>query len=595
MDNPQLREEFTLYRAVFDTMQEGVLVQDTQGYIIMCNPAAEKILGWPAEQLQGRSVTKSPWGIVREDGSPFPPDQRPAAQALRTGKPQSNVTMGLQKPDGTTMWVVVNCQPLIHEGEAVPYGAASTFCDVTDRREAEAHTHWLARFPAENPNPILRVDPQGVIIYANPSSQTLRAAWRVELGQIVPAAVFDKVDAALQNQASQTMEVQLDTQVLALTLSPDAEGTYVNIYGLDITDRKRAELALQDSEETMRRLLEAAPIGVVVVDDHGRIALVNDSAARIFGYTRAELTTEPLELLIPEASRPAHAQHYKTFVADPKVRPMGSGLHLTARHNNGASFPVEISLGYVHTAHGVLTIAFIIDMTQQHELEHMRESMIHTMVHDLRNPLGAIYTGLAFLATDAKDVLDTHHAYILNVATRNSERMLDLVNGILDVNQLESGQLPVQPKSFAIQQLATETLASLRPLADDKGLHVHNNIAPGLPDALADETLIERVLQNLIGNAIKFTPPQGTITITARHETDDKLRISVSDDGPGIEPELRDRLFQAFVTGRHRQRGNGLGLAFCKLALDAHSETIAVESEPGQGTTFTFTLPVNRP
>ena len=400
------------------------------------------------------------------------------------------------------------------------------------------------------------------------------------------------VAATLRDEASRMMEVELNNQVLALTFAPDADGQYVNIYGLDITSRKLAEKALKDSEQTNRMLLEAAPVGVVVVDKKANIVLVNDSATRLFGYTHTELVDQPLSMLIPEESRTRHSKHYSTFISNPQTRPMGNGLNLSARHKDGHTFPVEISLGYVETADGILTMAFILDMTRQHELEHMREAMIHTMVHDLRNPLSAIYTGIAFLKEEVEETWKDHHQYILNVAARNTDKMLALVNSILDVNQLESGQMPVRWTSFSLQELVANALASLLPLANDKGLHVQNLIPATLPNAWADEQLIERVLQNLIGNAIKFTPSGGTISITATHETDDKLYVTVSDTGPGIPPEIRDRLFQAFVTGKHKRRGNGLGLAFCKLALNAHGESISVQNVSGQGATFIFTLPV---
>lgn len=590
-DNDQLREDLALYHTIFDTMEEGVIVQDAQGHIVMCNPAAKSILGLTADQMRGRSTIHPAWPIVREDGSPFPSEMHPVVCALRTGEPQSNVMMGLQKPDGAQLWVAVNCQPLYNTGDAHLYGVVSTFSDVTERQEAEKRIRWLARFPAENLHPVLRVAPNGAIIYANASSTALLNAWGVEPEQMLPEIARAKVTASLENEASQAMEVSIGSQVLALTFSPDVDSRYVNIYGLDITTRKQAEKALQDSEKTTRMLLEAAPIGIVVVDETGRIVMVNKSATELFGYAQEALINQPLEVLVPENARSLHARHRAGYVSNPRTRPMGNGLNLTGRHGDGHVFPVEISLGYVRTKQGLLTVAFIVDMTRQRELEQLREAMIHTMVHDLRNPLGAIYTGLAFLKEDATETLGDHHRYILNVAARNSERMLTLITSILDVSQLESGQLPVHQTAFQLPKLALDVLASMAALVEKKGLHIRNDMPATLPDVLADEQLIGRVFQNLIGNAIKFTPDGGTISTTARVEND-KLRIAISDTGPGIPPELRPRLFQKFVTGKHREHGHGLGLAFCKLAIEAHGEHLDVQSEPGQGTTFVFTLPV---
>jgi signal transduction histidine kinase len=171
--------------------------------------------------------------------------------------------------------------------------------------------------------------------------------------------------------------------------------------------------------------------------------------------------------------------------------------------------------------------------------------------------------------------------------------MVGLVNGIMDVSRLESGRMPIKYVQIQLGDLVAETLQAQGPLATDKGLRLESDVPPTLPPAWADADLIERVLQNLVGNAIKFTPSGGVVRVTARVGEGDPLPVllvSVSDTGPGIPSEIRGQLFQKFVAGRQEGRGSGLGLAFCKLAIEAHGEHISVESTPGQGATFTFSL-----
>lgn len=230
---------------------------------------------------------------------------------------------------------------------------------------------------------------------------------------------------------------------------------------------------------------------------------------------------------------------------------------------------------------------------ERRAVEHMREAMIHTMVHDLRNPLGVIYTSLQFLSGEAKTLLSPDYQQVLDIASSNAKKMHNLINSILDVSRLESGRMPLNYTPVLLYELVAQTLQEQRPLAKEKALHLENDVPSTLPIVQMDGNLIGRVLQNLIGNAIKFTPPEGTIRVAARTLEDHTLAVEVSDTGPGIPQEIQSRLFQKFVTGKHKARGSGLGLAFCKLVVEAHNGHIEVDSALGQGSTFTFTLPVD--
>jgi signal transduction histidine kinase len=212
------------------------------------------------------------------------------------------------------------------------------------------------------------------------------------------------------------------------------------------------------------------------------------------------------------------------------------------------------------------------------------------MVHDLRSPL-TVVKGVLDLVGGDPDAADPEHP--LQLARRSTERVLDLLTGILDVHRLEKGKMPLSLETFDLTALAGEVVASLRPLAEAKAQHLSVE-SPGRSALVhADRGLLARVIQNLVGNAIKFTPPAGLIRATVKLEpAEARVAVSVTDDGPGVASELQPQLFQEFVTGPLRERGSGLGLAFCRLAIEAHGGSIRVESEPGHGATFTFTLPV---
>jgi signal transduction histidine kinase len=233
------------------------------------------------------------------------------------------------------------------------------------------------------------------------------------------------------------------------------------------------------------------------------------------------------------------------------------------------------------------------DVTDERAVERLREDMTRTMVHDLRNPLASIASAIEYLQGNTTLVLADDEREVLDIAYDSTYKMLGLVNSILDVSRLESGRMLLKYTQFGVGDLIVGVLRSQEPLAVDKGLRLASDVPAALPPAWADVDLIERVLQNLVGNAIKFTPSGGKVDVTAKVEQSESqpvLWVSVSDNGSGIPTDIRGRLFQKFVTGRQRGRGSGLGLAFCKLAIEAHRQHISVESEPEHGATFTFSL-----
>jgi signal transduction histidine kinase len=231
------------------------------------------------------------------------------------------------------------------------------------------------------------------------------------------------------------------------------------------------------------------------------------------------------------------------------------------------------------------------DVTEERQLNAMREDLTNTMVHDLRNPATVVLGALDLL--QAEELADSQRE-IADVAHQAGQRLLNLINAILDVNRLESGQMPLEREPIRLDIIAGEIVEMEQLLTRDKHLTLENGVPPDLPLVSADVELLRRVLQNLIGNAIKFTPARGHITVEAQVDTAEtqQVAVSVKDDGPGISPDLQAHLFQKFVSGRMRGRGSGLGLAFCRLVVEAHGGRIWVESAPGSGAAFHFTLPL---
>jgi NtrC-family two-component system sensor histidine kinase KinB len=343
----------------------------------------------------------------------------------------------------------------------------------------------------------------------------------------------------------------------------------------------------------LQALIESSRDGIILGGMNGRILVANTPAVQLLhlpGPPRDWLDRSVGDMLLalrhqaPAVARMALTELRHVKKGDDLINEGEYALPPHAVH--WLNLPVQagdVSLG---------RLLVLRDVTAERAVEELRADMTRMMVHDLRNPVGTILTALQFLGTEAASVLSNDQRRTLTIAHNGAKRMLALVNSILDVSQLESGQMLLNRALIRLDNLIDETLRAQLPQAVAKNQSLESDLPPALPPAWADAELIGRVLQNLVGNAIKFTPAGGVIRVTARVEQDDKrkLLVSVSDTGRGIPPEIRERLFQKFVRGRQVGRGSGLGLAFCKLAVEAHGERIGVESTPESGATFTFSL-----
>lgn len=232
-------------------------------------------------------------------------------------------------------------------------------------------------------------------------------------------------------------------------------------------------------------------------------------------------------------------------------------------------------------------------VSAQRELEALRENLTHMIVHDLRSPVGTISNSLQLLSRLLENAESDQAQQLVNIASRATQRLLNLVDSLLDISRLEAGHKLTDLQPVSIRVLVQLAVDQLSLYAERKRMRLNVQYAGDLPIVLADSGMLERVLVNLIGNAIKFTPADGEVSVSVE-AVEDFLHVRVRDNGPGIPPEFRQQVFDKFARARKREgmAGFGLGLAFCRLAVEAHGGRIWVESAAEQGSTFVFTLPL---
>jgi two-component system sensor histidine kinase/response regulator len=228
-------------------------------------------------------------------------------------------------------------------------------------------------------------------------------------------------------------------------------------------------------------------------------------------------------------------------------------------------------------------------LAQLQALERQRDSLVHMVVHDLRSPLASLILILDMLASGPQpDPSDM--ATMIQAAEKSAKRMSAMITQILDISRLEAGQMPLNRVEHDLVQTLRTVLASVAVLAEKRPVPLD---APEPSRATYDEDLLSRVVSNLLTNAFKYTPAGREVRLSVTNQTGG-VRVAVTDSGPGIAPEYHQKIFDKFAQAelRHKQVGTGLGLAFCKLAIEAHDGQIGVESKPGHGSTFWFTLPL---
>ncbi|HEX5431651.1 MAG TPA: PAS domain-containing sensor histidine kinase [Bryobacteraceae bacterium] len=378
---------------------------------------------------------------------------------------------------------------------------------------------------------------------------------------------------------------------------------------------------LGNAERRLKELLESAPDAIIEFDEEGRVVLVNRMAERLFGYKREELLGQTVESLIPEALRGGHIRHRAKYASHPVTRPMGAGLKLRARRRDGSNFPVEISLSPTKSESGIHVTAIVRDVTERKQIEdqlravqekYIRELELRTreseqanrlkteflanMSHELRSPLHTIIGFAELLAEESLGPLNEKQKRFMNHIHSDSLHLLDLINDLLNLSKIESGRLELNRESFEIRSIVEEVLYSVRPRASEKSIDVASSLTDPITIS-ADRLRFRQILHNLLSNAVKFTPPGGKVRVGAiRREP--FAEISVSDTGIGIPQEQHHAVFDKFYQVRSSTKGGsdgtGLGLAITKRLVEEHGGSIWLKSEPGVGSCFTFSVPLEQ-
>jgi PAS domain S-box-containing protein len=420
-------------------------------------------------------------------------------------------------------------------------------------------------------------------------------------------------------------EIWVEVREMSWPAAPGTpEGTVCVLRNVTL---ERSEEEAARAGRRFRELLEAAPDAILEIDGEGKIVLANAIAEQMFGYSRADLVGLSVDNLLPEGLRSRHVEHRRHYHANPRTRPMGSGLKLEAVRRNGELFPVEISLSPVEGEGGIRITAIVRDISERRaaeqklqetrerfarelalkneELERrnreversnqLKSEFLASMSHELRTPLHTIIGFSELLSEQLQGPLNGKQQRFVDHILNDSLHLLELINDILDLSRIESGRLTLKLERFNVSAPLEDAVASVRPRAAQKMIQI--DVAPaGAIELDADRLRFKEILLNLLSNAVKFTPEHGQVLVEMAMENDSPFcRFTVSDTGIGIpqseQEAIFDKFYQTGSTTRGIREGTGLGLAITRHLVEAHGGRVWVESTPGHGSRFSFTMP----
>ena len=358
--------------------------------------------------------------------------------------------------------------------------------------------------------------------------------------------------------------------------------------------------AQREVEASGRRLAlfaERAPIAVFEMDPNGAVLEMNPAAERIFGYAATQLGgRNMLRMLFPEDEPVASPEWWQRFT---QSRTPASGVRTRCLRRDAIEIMCEFSMTPLVNDNGDLisVIAQGRDITQELEAERLKKEFTSTLSHELRTPLTSIIGSLQLINSGMFGELDPEVSELTMVAERNGQRLLDLINDILDIEKIESGKLTLHPAPVALHELVAESIVLNKGFADRFKVRVEQRGELPAVTVLGDSKRLLQILTNLVSNAAKFSPEGGQVDI-AMENANDRVRVTVEDRGPGIPPEFRSRIFSRFAqadsTYSRQKGGTGLGLAICKRLIELMGGEIGFLDRDGGGTIFFFELPTTK-
>ncbi|NHN47555.1 PAS domain S-box protein [Halostella sp. JP-L12] len=595
-----LRESREEFRSLVDAVEEYAIFRlDPDGRVMSWNEGARRIKGYDREEIVGEHFSAFYTEEDRAAGVP----ERNLRVALETGSVEDE---GWRlRNDGTRFWANVTITP-VRDAGGNHRGFLKVTRDMTDRRQREEELKSeLQRVFSRISDAFYAVDEEFRFTHVNERAEELLQRSEEDLigeslWDVFPSAgevdeVWDAFHTALETQESTSYELYYDTLGFWVEANLYPSETGISVYFRDVTERKEREQALEESEQRYRTLTEHFPNGVVTLFDHD----LEYTLAAGQGFDR--ISQDPDDI---EGKYFREAWDEETVAAlEPAMEAVLDGEERTIELSYAGrewvlhAVPITDARGDVFAG-----VTMALDITERKESQRRLEETIaqleesnerleqfaYAASHDLQEPLRMVSSYLQLVERRYADELDEEGREFIEFAVDGADRMRNMIEGLLEYSRVETRGEPLVPVD--LDALLEDVLEDLQIRIEEADADVR---AEQLPPVEGDASQLRQVLQNLLSNAITYSgdePPE--IRVAAEREGDEVV-VSVHDSGVGIDPEDQERVFEVFqrLHGREEHSGTGIGLALCERIVERHGGDIWVESEPGEGATFSFALP----
>ncbi len=595
------------FRALIENSSDLLAVVDARGRHVFVSPSYGTLLGHRTEDVVGATISSliHPEDVERE--------REAFARLVAAAGATMHAESRIRTADGGWRWVSFILRNRLDDPAV--RGIVVNGRDVTERKEAERRQAVLASVVEGAAFAIFSVDRDGVVTAWNPAAETQYGipAARVVGGPLpdlaapgtedpMPGAIR-RVIAGEPPQRTNALHRgdASDPRAMGVTVSPVRAGAGgiigASVTAVDITELVHAQQERERLAAQERAVLDAAGEAMILVSPEGVLLTANRAFGRWFDIDETELAGQPFAEIEPGLRR-AFSDPEAFLAAFAGAVPDGghefdAGLTQTwpdRREIEASSTPVRAADG-----HHIGRLLALRDVSHERAVEAAKTEFVSLVSHELRTPLTSIKGYTDLLLEETGGVLDGEAREFLEIVGANADRLVTLVSGLLEMSRIESGRVDAQPEALALQPLAAQVIASMRPQIEARGQTVALEAAPDLPPAWADPALVTQILTNLLSNANKYTPEGGGITV--RLSRDGAMAsCAVVDTGIGMTPAETEQVFTRFFRASNQTtmatRGTGLGLSITRSLVELLGGTISVESAAGKGSTFTFTLPL---